>query len=68
MKRRDIAGTAGLFTPTCTECGRYLVRTSERYYACPDGHGGLIEATDRAPERVRAEDAAFQRRLDLAGW
>jgi hypothetical protein len=66
MKRRDYA--PNLFAPTCSECGRRLVRTSERYYACPDGHGGLVEAADRQAERVRAEDAAFQRRLDLAGW
>jgi hypothetical protein len=66
MKRRDDA--PNLFAPTCPECSRHLVRTSERYHACPDGHGGLVEATDREPARARAEDAAFQRRLDLAGW
>jgi hypothetical protein len=66
MKRRNAA--PDLFAPTCSECGRHLVRTSERYYACPDGHGGLVEAADREPARCRDEDAAFQRRLDQAGW
>jgi len=66
MKRRHPFGL--LFAPKCSECGRLLVRTSERYYACPDGHGRLVEAADCELVRARAEDSAFQRRLDQAGW
>ena len=30
----------------CQECGRVLIRTSERYAVCPEAHGRLIQVRE----------------------
>ena len=57
-----------IFTPRCPECEAYKVRTSERYWACPNGHGGLEFAKDQKPAKIAREDNLFKQRLDAAGW
>jgi hypothetical protein len=65
-RRRDAAPE--LFSLRCQQCGEYLVRTSERYLTCPNGHGRLHEAEDCRAEEARREDTLFDSRLDAAGW
>lgn len=53
----------------CPQCGAELVRTSERYAACPNGHGKLVPIAVKdqaASARIAAADRDFERRLELA--
>ena len=55
------------FTPAvCPVCQTPMVRTSERYQTCPEGHTGLMLIPGYRPVKAQKEDAEFQRRLDEA--
>lgn len=62
MRRRDVE--PDLFSLRCQECGKPLVRTSERYLACPDGHGRLHDAQEAQPAEGPHEDSLFDCRPD----
>ena len=52
---------------TCAICGKALLRTSEEWWACGDGHGPLVGAVD-VRERVAAKERAeFRRKMKEAG-
>ncbi len=42
--------------PPCPDCGAELVRTSERWFACPAGHGGLTPAPRARPAAAEKEE------------
>lgn len=50
----------------CQICGGQLVQTSERYLACPKGHGKLVPTDSKDRKKIEAEKAAFERRCDAA--
>lgn len=43
-----------------------MLRTSELYFVCPDGHGKLLPAADSDREKALAEQRVFLRRADVA--
>lgn len=47
----------------CSECAAPLVRTSELYWACPNGHGKLVPAAMPDSDKVVSERRAFERRV-----
>src|SRR5579859_264895 len=66
---------------TCPECGAELVRTSERYECCPNGHGkllpcqrfgfrqGIAKREDVTAANLFARAVkAYDRTRNLAGW
>jgi hypothetical protein len=51
----------------CDECKVELIRTSEEWYCCPEGHGKLVRAQDCRPGTALRERnrllTAFERAL-----
>ncbi len=46
----------GAQAPKCAECQAKLVRTSERYLCCPQGHGRLVPNHGGRYGKARLED------------
>ena len=52
--------------PACPACDLPMLRASERYFACGQGHGKLVPARNIDRERARREDEESLRRWDKA--
>lgn len=52
--------------PVCPLCSCLMLRTSERWFACGQGHGRLVAAPVVDHERAQREDAEYLRRFDEA--
>jgi hypothetical protein len=50
----------------CPECSAQLLRTSERYAVCPNGHGGLVPMARGDVRRMGREDRDFVKRVEAA--